>query len=66
MLWPLGTRWRAIEFPDRGRAANLDEVKGEEFFPQVRRQRFVVYVYQAYTSDGEISRFNKFTRGNTS
>ncbi len=66
MLWPLGTRWRSIEFPDRGSDANLDEVKGEEFFPPSSTTAVCRFVYQAYTSDGEISRFNKFTRGNTS
>ena len=66
MLWPLGTRWRAIEFPDRGRAANLDEVKGEGVLFPSSATAVCRFAYQAYTSDGEISRFNKFTRGNTS
>jgi hypothetical protein len=50
-----------LEFPDgpQGDSSDLDSVDWEAFFATFD-QRNLAFVYQEKTSDGEVSRFNKF------
>jgi hypothetical protein len=50
-----------LEFPDgpAGQADDLEEVDWQPFFDTFE-ERDLAFVYQERTSDGEISRFNKF------
>ncbi|HJQ00754.1 MAG TPA: hypothetical protein VJ851_04070 [Jatrophihabitans sp.] len=50
-----------LEFPDgpQGDSSDLDSVDWEPFFATFD-QRNLAFVYQEQTSDGEVSRFNKF------
>jgi hypothetical protein len=52
-----------LEFPDApgGPSADLGEVEWEPFF-KTFDDRGLAFVYQEKTSDGEVSRFNKFVR----
>jgi len=50
-----------IEFPDQGSAKDLNEVDWAPFFRKFDDSG-LSFVYQEHTSDGQISRFNKFTR----
>jgi hypothetical protein len=52
-----------LEFPDApgGEPADLDEVDWEPFFTTFD-DRGLAFLYQEKTSDGSVSRFNKFVR----
>ena len=50
-----------LDFPGRGDDDRLDDVDWEPFF-RTFDDRKLSFVYQEKTSDGEISRFNKFVR----
>jgi len=51
-----------IEFRDD--QGDLDEVDWEPFF-KTFDERGLAFVYQEHTSSGEVSRFNKFERGDS-
>jgi hypothetical protein len=52
-----------FEFPDApgGPSTQLDEIDWEPFF-RTFDDRGLAFVYQEQTSEGEVSRFNKFVR----
>lgn len=50
-----------IDFPERGDDSSFEEVDWEPFFAKFDDSD-LDFVYQEHTSDGSVSRFNRFTR----